>query len=301
MTSPQLVSVIITCHNQQHCIGRTIDSVLVQTHRSLECIVVDDGSTDDSAEVVRQIAAKDDRVRLFRKPNGGVSAARNAGFAEVRGQFVQFLDGDDTLEPEKLSLQLDHLDSDHSIDISYTSHQFYNETTGTYHRYSFDVLDEYPLEQMLFRYFDGVSLPLHAPLYRRSVWSNKQLPYPEDYDERCEDWVFLVLVAMKNVRFAHLNKVLCTYCIQTNNFTNSSRNWNVASILAAIYLNKHIPEKYRDRFLNDAIGRTLDRYHESLKPEVLQASKNWQIGNLLSRPFFQIVKLFGRRPSGETN
>lgn len=300
MTSSPLVSVIITCYNQQHCIERTISSVLAQSHRRFECLVVDDGSTDNSADIVKQLASQDQRVRLFSKKNGGVSAARNTGFAEANGEFVQFLDGDDTLEPEKFLLQLQHLASDSDIDISYSNHQFYNETTGTYHSYSFDALDKYPLEQMLFKYFDGVSLPLHAPLYRRSVWGSDALPYPDDYNERCEDWVFLVLVAMKNVRFAYLNKVLCTYCIQTDNFTSCSRNWNVASILAAVYLNDRIPKQYRDRFLSDTIGRTLDRYHSTLKSDVLHGSRNWQIGNFLSRPFFQFAKLFRRKSSGES-
>jgi glycosyltransferase involved in cell wall biosynthesis len=300
MTSSQLVSVIITCHNQQQCIEQAIGSVTAQSHREIECLVVDDGSTDESASVIRRFAANDERIRLIATPNCGVTAARNTGFREAHGAFIQFLDGDDTLESEKLSLQLKHLESDPSTDVSYTNHQFYNESTDTHHCYAFDALDDYPLEQMLFKYFDGVSLPLHAPLYRRSVWGGDELPYPDDYNERCEDWVFLVLVAMKNVRFAYLDKVLCTYCIQTNNFTNSSRNWNVASILAAVYLNDRIPEQYRDRFLGDTIGRTLDRYHETMKPAVLQASKNWQIGNFLSRPFFRVAKLFRRKPSGET-
>lgn len=294
MDSGSFVSVIITCYNQQHCIERTISSVLAQTHKQLECLVIDDGSTDHSAAVVRQIAAKDKRVRLVSRPNGGVSAARNTGFAESSGQFVQFLDGDDTLEPEKLELQLAHLGSDESIDVSYTNHQFYDEYRNTYSSYRFDELDAYPLEQMLFKYFDGVSLPLHAPLYRRRVWEYDELPYPEDYSERCEDWVFLVLVAMKNVRFAYLDRILCTYCIQPNSFTISARNWNVAAILAAMYLNQRIPEQYRHRFLRDTIGRTLDRYHETLKPAVLQGSRNWQLGNFLSRPFFRIAKLLRR-------
>ena len=102
------------------------------------------------------------------------------------------------------------------------------------------------------------------------------------------------MVAMKNVRFVCLNQILCTYRIDGNNFTNTSRDWNVASILAAVYLQDKIPEKYRDRFLKDAIRRTLDRYHNELKPGVLQASKNWQIGNFLSRPFFQAAKFLRR-------
>ena len=294
--SSDLVSVIVTCYNQANCIATAVNSVTAQTHADVECIVVDDGSSDDSATVIEQLAAADHRVRLVQQANGGVSSARNTGFQHAKGDFIQFLDGDDTLDREKLHLQLEHFASDDSIDVSFANHQFYDIHQDKYDCFEFEEVDEYPLEQMLFRWFDGVSLPLHAALYRRSIWQTDELPYPTDYRDRCEDWVFLVLVAMKQVKFAYLDKVLCTYRIDSNNFTNTSRDWNVASILAAVYLQDKIPAQYRDRFLKDAIGRTLDRYHNDMKPGVLHASKNWQIGNFISRPFFQAAKMLRGRP-----
>ncbi len=292
--SDPLISVIVTCYNQEHCIAATVGSVTAQTYTRLECIVVDDGSTDGSAQVIRELAANDDRIQLIGKQNGGVAAARNSGFREAGGEFIQFLDGDDTLEPEKLQRQIDHFACDDSIDVSFTNHRFYDAGKQVYSTYEFDKIDEYPLEQMLFKWFDGVSLPVHAPLYRRRIWQPEELPCPVDYHERCEDWVFLVMVAMKGVKFVYLDQILCTYRIDSNNFTGTSRDWNVASILAAVYLQDKIPEQYRDRFLKDAIGRTLDRYHNEMKPAVLQASKNWQIGNFLSRPFFRAARFLRR-------
>ena len=234
------------------------------------------------------------RIKLIDQANAGVAAARNTGFRKARGELIQFLDGDDTLDPEKLQLQIDHFGCDASIDVSYTGHRFYDVSKQAYSSYDFDDLDEYPLEQMLFKWFDGASLPVHAPLYRRRIWQPEELPCPTDYNERCEDWVFLVMVAMKGVKFVCLDQTLCTYRIDSNNFTGTSRDWNVASILAAVYLQDKIPAQYRDRFLKDVIGRTLDRYHNDMKPAVLQASKNWQIGNFLSRPFFQAAKFLRR-------
>ncbi len=290
MTSPPLVSVIVTCYNQEHCVAETITSVMQQTLKNIRCIVVDDGSTDGSARVVEELSTKDDRIQLIVQPNAGVSSARNTGFQAAQGEFIQFLDGDDTLKPDKLRLQLKHFESDSSIDVSYTNHDYLDVSKGIYSAYHFEPVQEYPLEQLLFKWFDGVSLPVHAPLYRRGIWQPDELPYPTDYHERCEDWVFLVLVAMKNAKFAHLNQILCTYRIESNNFTSESRDWNVASILAAVYLQDRIPQQYRARFLKEAIGRTLERYHNGMKPAVLQASKNWQIGNFISRPFFQLAK-----------
>lgn len=295
MTAGPLVSVVVTCYNQQDVIARTIQSVTTQTLEKLQCIVVDDGSIDNSAEVIREAAHRDSRVKLLGQTNSGVSAARNAGFAAARGQFIQFLDGDDTLHPEKLARHMEHFSDNEGLDVSYSRHQFYDAAANKISTFAFDPLKEFPLEQMLFQWFDKCTLPVHAPLFRRSLWAETELPYPNDYFDRCEDWVFLVLVAMKNARFAMIDEVLCTYHIDTQNFTASQNDWNTASIVAANYLKDRIPPCYRESFFKPFVARTLDRYHESLKPDVLRASKNWQLGNSLTSPFFSVLKLFRPR------
>jgi len=101
----RLVSIIIPCYNQGHFLGEAIESVLRQTYRHFEVIVVDDGSTDDTAEV----AARYRQVRCIRQENEGVSAARNTGLGESRGRYVVFLDADDRLLPNALELGVDCL------------------------------------------------------------------------------------------------------------------------------------------------------------------------------------------------
>src|SRR5947209_8661253 len=96
MTSPRL-SVVIPAYNSARTIRAAVASTLNQTRPVLEVIVVDDGSTDATAEVVTGIA--DPRVRLVSRPNGGPSAARNAGIAVARGEWVGFLDSDDLWLP----------------------------------------------------------------------------------------------------------------------------------------------------------------------------------------------------------
>jgi GT2 family glycosyltransferase len=105
MGSP-LVSVVIPTFNRAHLIGRTIDSVLRQTHDRVEVIVVDDGSTDATRETIARDHGGDERVRYFRKQNGGPASARNFGFRYARGEYVALLDSDDTWLPWKLSLQI---------------------------------------------------------------------------------------------------------------------------------------------------------------------------------------------------
>jgi glycosyltransferase involved in cell wall biosynthesis len=101
-----LISVIVPTYNRAYCICRTIDSVREQTHRNWEVVLVDDGSTDDTAAIIASRYSDDPRVRYLYQPNGGVSAARNAGIRAAHGDYVSFLDSDDIWEPWKLEVQL---------------------------------------------------------------------------------------------------------------------------------------------------------------------------------------------------
>ncbi len=94
MTTPVCFSIIIPLHNKQAYIKQTIESVLKQTVENFEVLVIDDGSTDNSADVVASIS--DPRVRLIKQANKGVSAARNKGIRRATGKYVCFLDADDT-------------------------------------------------------------------------------------------------------------------------------------------------------------------------------------------------------------
>jgi glycosyltransferase involved in cell wall biosynthesis len=105
--SPSLVSVVMPVYNAEPWLRRSVESVLRQTHASLELIAVDDGSTDGSWAMLQAYAAEDARVRPIRLArNGGVAAARNAGIAAATGSHVAFLDSDDWWHPRKLEWQL---------------------------------------------------------------------------------------------------------------------------------------------------------------------------------------------------
>jgi glycosyltransferase involved in cell wall biosynthesis len=96
VSEPAVVSVVIPCYNQAHFLHEAIESALAQTYSHCEILVVDDGSTENIAEV----AAGYPKVRYIRQENSGVSAARNKGWKRSRGEYLVFLDADDRLLPE---------------------------------------------------------------------------------------------------------------------------------------------------------------------------------------------------------
>lgn len=112
------VSVVIPACNAAWCVGKAVDSVLEQDYIDRELIVVDDGSTDDTAAV---LAGYGDRIRVVRKPNGGLASARNAGILAARGSLVAFLDADDWWLPGKLGRQVELMDSRPDLGFSSTA------------------------------------------------------------------------------------------------------------------------------------------------------------------------------------
>ena len=93
---PGLVSIVVPCYNAKRFLAATLESAFTQTYPNTEVIVIDDGSTDGAAELIRSYG---DRVRAEFGPNRGASAARNRGTALARGEFIQYLDADDVLTP----------------------------------------------------------------------------------------------------------------------------------------------------------------------------------------------------------
>src|ERR1700688_2815435 len=103
------VSVLIPCYNAEKYVGETLESVFRQTWPELEVIVVDDGSTDGSAAVVRSFARPN--LRLIQQANRGQTGALNVCCSQATGDFVQYLDADDLIDPDKIALQVERLRS----------------------------------------------------------------------------------------------------------------------------------------------------------------------------------------------
>lgn len=115
--SVPLVSVLLPVFNAEATLPRTLDSLLAQSCRHWELVAVDDGSTDGTPEILRSTARRDARIRLISRPRAGLVLALNAGLAQTRGTYVARLDADDTCPPERLAIQVEHLERHPAIGL----------------------------------------------------------------------------------------------------------------------------------------------------------------------------------------
>lgn len=123
------ISVIIPVYKVEKYLKRCVESVLAQTYRDLEIILVDDGSPDRCPTLCEELAATDTRVKVIHKENGGLSSARNAGIAAASGAYIGFVDSDDYILPEMYE-KLYHALCDNDADISICNYAYVDEDTG---------------------------------------------------------------------------------------------------------------------------------------------------------------------------
>jgi glycosyltransferase involved in cell wall biosynthesis len=121
-----LISIIIPVYNGEKTIQKTIESVLQQTFKDFEIILINDGSQDSTLDVINNI--KDERLRVFSYPNAGVSTSRNRGLALARGEFISFLDADDLWTPDKLETQLKALQNNLQAAVAYSWSDWIDES-----------------------------------------------------------------------------------------------------------------------------------------------------------------------------
>ena len=132
MPNELLISIIIPLYNKEDCIVKTIESITTQDFEDYEIVVVDDGSKDNSVEKVMSI--QDQRIKIFRKSNGGPASARNYGVKNALGKYGLFLDADDTLEPGSLKVLERLIQKEPSCEFFCCNH--YIQAEGTKHLFS---------------------------------------------------------------------------------------------------------------------------------------------------------------------
>lgn len=179
---PPLVSVVIPAYNAAWRLGRAVKSVLAQTYDPLEILVVDDGSTDDPANVLVPFGG---RVTTITQKNMGLSAARNTGAAQATGEFIAFLDADDQWLPEKIQRQMDLLQARPEVGFCSTAARVEDAEGSFLEEWSCEVAEE-PLVRKLFHYNtvagSGSGVMVRRSLLEKTGGFDVELRSVEDVD-----------------------------------------------------------------------------------------------------------------------
>ena len=220
--STQLVSVIIPAYNAEQTIAQTLDSVYAQTYKNLEVIVVNDGSTDHTLDVLENYT---NSITILSTENKGVSHARNLGFKYSKGDYIQYLDADDLLMPEKIEMQLQALKAENA-DIAYGDWQkFKIENNQIKISETVEREIQGDLEIALFTYF---WCPPAAILYSRRIcdvlqW-NEHLPIIQDAR-------YFLDAAIAKGKFVYTNGIMAKYRIAQSNSLSQKSDLNFAKDL----------------------------------------------------------------------
>ena len=197
-------TVVIPLYNKEKYIKRTIDSVIRQTFDNFEIVIIDDGSSDRSYEIVESI--KDHRIRLIRQENSGPSKARNRGIREAKGKLIAFLDADDEWLPEKLEKHYE-LHSEYPEIIwscsAYKVVKGMNEKIVLYH-------EEGVLSDAIDAITDGLMISTISIVIKKDIFINDRYLFNEAYS-RSEDRELWHKLACKYPNIGYIGKVLAIY------------------------------------------------------------------------------------------
>ena len=249
------VSVIVPVYNVENLLSKCVDSLVAQTLESVQIILIDDGSTDRSAEIAKEYAQKYSNIEVYCKENGGSASARNVGLVHAKGEYIGFVDSDDWVEPDMYEC-LYNVGVDSGADIVF-ARVFEDETTGA-KDYFFPrggFYNRYDMETQLFPYImpcliNGElkslrwSNPMH--IYKRAIIENYQIRYFEG-SRRCEDFAFNFECTIHSKRYYYFDeKSLYHNYLNPNSKTRNYNKRMWTSISALMEYMKSLVENYND-------------------------------------------------------
>jgi glycosyltransferase involved in cell wall biosynthesis len=245
------VSVIIPTYNYGRYIEETLNSLLNQTFEAWECIVIDNGSTDNTSNIIKQYSARDSRIKYFFIRHSTTSEARNTGLNKAQGRYIQFLDSDDLLSPEKLKCHADFLSVNPEIDLVYSDSVYFDDIDKDRKHLRKTRNANSPNEQL---YFSGKSwelLPLinsHniwticSPMFRKSI-----LDFSGSFNPKLnwvEDWEFYFRIIAQNIQIKHIDNEQSTCLIRVHQRSLSHQNLSMYTqgILARKFIKNTIKQ-----------------------------------------------------------
>lgn len=203
-----LVSIIIPVYNIRKYVGKCLESVCGQSYENLEIIVVDDGSTDGSGEICDEFTAKDKRVKIFHKKNGGLSSARNYGIKKAKGDLVALVDGDDWVRRDYVGEMVEAMDG---VDMVICG---YNDVVPQAR-----VVTGREVVKELLVWQENLEVVAWNKLYRRELF--KDIYYPEG--EKHEDALTTYKILAKARKVRYVAKSLYVYVMRRGSIMNAAK------------------------------------------------------------------------------
>jgi len=202
-----LISIIIPTFNRSHLLGETLDSIIAQTYTNWECIVVDDGSTDYTQELMDFYIASNPRISYFKRPKNrlrGANACRNYGFELSKGDYINWFDDDDLMHPEKLERQLNSLEnSDYNFTVCQTL-VFDNKINNILGLRNPLIISDHT-------FYDYLTMKIgwltQAPLWKKVFLIQNNFKFDEEL-QAAQEWEFHCRILNKFPEYAVLNDAL---------------------------------------------------------------------------------------------
>lgn len=301
-----VISVIIPCYNYAHFLNETVASVIGQTFHEWECIIIDDGSTDDTASVARKLVEKDHRIKYFYQKNRGLSASRNEGLKLASGDYIQFLDADDLLINEKFTQQLQYLKANPEVDIVYGDHKYLDQSTGEISaakNIKVQLTSE-PYNQFVNDWEKGFSIPIHSLLFKEKCFQmagvfDESLPTHEDLEIQLR-------FSLQGFKYRYLPGTVAVYRIHNSSMISDKTKMKKGYLMALLkafnntnasaYQRVLAAHRYFQEFLNSVIdfvsGRKIDL--NSVVSNQYAYSTLLNIGAVLLLPVYLLYKVFFR-------
>ena len=256
------VSIILPIHNAAPYLARCLDAVILQTFKDMEIICVDDGSTDESADIIRRYQARDPRIRLISGEHHGAGAARNLGLAQARGEYVLFLDADDFFEInliEKLYAQ----SLKTNADVTFCGFHLFDDVSCEVKKIDWDINRDLLPQQNVFSLKKGkaellvlISSVVWNQLYRRDFLLKNKLKFQNI--KSFNDVLFGKAALLLADRISYVNEKLIYYRI--NNENSLSHHQSILDAIRAIYALNHfltdkkLLKKYKNSFFQVALA-----------------------------------------------
>ncbi|PBQ33842.1 hypothetical protein CNR22_19330 [Sphingobacteriaceae bacterium] len=247
-----LVSIVIPCYNYALFLNDAVQSVVDQTYTKWECLIIDDGSKDNTAEVAKQLAEKHTGVYYHYKDNGGLSSARNYGIERAKGSFICFLDADDLLDKNKLLKQVDCFTQNPNADIVYGKAMFF-ETSDPSKIYG----NKLKSKESSLPTFSGKGTKLIAllteqnltvvssPLLRIQVFA-KTGNFDPAY-KSYEDWHFWIRCALAGIEFKYCGQPAVSTYIRFGHesMMSDKRKLILAGVQLRKFMAKNLPLRFK--------------------------------------------------------